>query len=69
MINPTEGSQRNKGTKKKGDRQISNSRMTIINPPAIISTLNVKGLDSPAERQILSDLIFKMVMSELLLYT
>ena len=43
---------------KKEDRQIPNSRITNIKPPAIISTLNVKGLDSPAERQILSDLIF-----------
>ena len=42
--------------------------MTNIHPPAIISTLNVKGLDSPAERQIPSDLIFKMVTSELLVY-
>lgn len=64
MINLTEIS---KGrTKKRGDKLITNSKMIDINPPTKISTLNVKGLYTLTEKQVLPDLILETVMSEFL---
>ena len=54
LVNPAKGSQEKKEQRREG----TYSKVTDTSPPTIISTLNVKGLDFPTERQVLSDLIF-----------
>lgn len=41
-----------------------NSKVLDVNLPTTTSTFNVKGLDTPTERQILSDLALKIVLCE-----
>lgn len=47
------------------DNKQQDHRYKLIHSSTTVSTLNVKGLDTVAERQILSDSILKTVMSEI----